>query len=68
MRNAAYTLSLLAAGVGIVLLTVASPGNDVRTALGTLLLVAAGVVAGIGKAIDLLGYVREGAADSRDTE
>lgn len=68
MRNAAYTLSLLAAVVGIVLLTVASAGNDVRTALGTLLLVAAVVVAGFGKAIDLLGYVREGAADSRDTE
>lgn len=66
MKNGAYTLSFFAAIVGLGLLTVAPSGNRILTVLGTLLMVGAAVVAGFGKAIDLLGHVREGASDPPD--
>ncbi|MFB6249887.1 MAG: hypothetical protein ABEL97_15100 [Salinibacter sp.] len=62
MRNGAYTLASIAALVGLVLLTVGS-SDGVETALGTVLLIVAPLLMGIGKAIDVLGYVRDGAAD-----
>ena len=63
MRNGAYTLAFIAALAGLVLLTVGH-SDGVETALGTVLLVVAPLLMGIGKVIDVLGYVRDGAADS----
>lgn len=66
MHNLAYRLALLAGIGGLVLLTVAGSGDDVRTPLGVAVLAAAGLLVGIGKAIDLLGYVEEGATDAEE--
>jgi hypothetical protein len=63
MRNGAYTLATTAAVLGIVLLMLAEPGAALLPSLGTVLLAVAVLLAGLGKGIDLLGYVREGAAD-----
>ena len=63
MKNGAYTLAGLSAVLGLVLLTVAEQGSGVATPLGTVLLVVALLLTGLGKGIDLLGHVREGAAD-----
>jgi hypothetical protein len=63
MQNGAYTLAMMAALGGLVLLMIAGQG-DYRTALGTVLLLVAGLLAGLGKGIDVLGYVREGARRS----
>jgi len=60
MRNVAYGLSTVAALAGLVLLMIAGQG-DYRTALGTVLLGAALLLWGLGKGVDLLGYVQEGA-------
>ncbi len=68
MRNGAYTLAGLSAVLGLVLLTVAEQGSSVFTSLGTVLLVVAALLAGLGKGIDLLGYVQEGAAGPDDRE
>jgi len=62
MRNGAYTLAVLSAVLGLVLLAVAGRGRGVATPLGTVLLVMAMLLGGIGKVIDVLGHVREGAA------
>jgi len=62
MRNGAYTLASIAALAGLVLLMVGH-SDGVETALGTVLLVVAPLLMGIGKVIDVLGYVRDGAAD-----
>ena len=67
MQNGAYTLAMMAALGGLVLLMIAGQG-DYRTALGTVLLLVAGLLAGLGKGIDVLGYVREGARRSDDHE
>ena len=64
MHNLAYRLALLAGIGGIVLLVVGGPGDDVKNTLGVTALAVAGLLAGLGKAIDVLGYVREGATDS----
>ena len=64
MHNLAYRLALLAGIGGIVLLWVGGPGDDVKNTLGVTALAVAGLLAGLGKAIDVLGYVREGATDS----
>ena len=64
MHNLAYRLALLAGIGGIVLLGVGGPGDDVKNTLGVATLAVAGLLAGLGKAIDVLGYVREGATDS----
>jgi len=66
MRNGAYALATLAAVFGLVLLSVAAPGADLYTPLGTVLLAVAALLAGLGKGIDLLGHVRDGATDSDD--
>jgi hypothetical protein len=66
MHNLTYRLALLASIGGLVLLTVAGSGDDVRTPLGVTVLAAAGLLAGLGKAIDLLGYVEEGATDAEE--
>lgn len=67
MRNIAYRLALVAALVGLVLLTVAGSGDDVRNPLGVSLLAVAALLAGVGKALDVLGYVEEGATDAHDS-
>lgn len=67
MRNGAYTLATTAALGGLVLLTIAEQG-DYRTALGLVLFLVAGVLAALGKGVDVLGYVREGARRSDDPE
>lgn len=67
MRNGAYSLSFLAAVAGLVLIAIAEPGASIHTPLGTVLLVAAVLLFGLGKGIDLLGYVRDGAADPDDS-
>ena len=64
MHNLAYRLALLAGIGGIVLLVVGGPGDDVKNTLGVAALAVAGLLAGLGKAIDVLGYVRDGATDS----
>jgi len=66
MHNLAYRLALLAGIGGLVLLTIAGPGDDVRTPLGVAVLAAAALLVGVGKAIDLLGYVEEGATDAEE--
>jgi len=63
MRNGAYTLGLIAVLAGLGLLTIGEPGG-VETALGTVLLILAVLLGGVGKIVDLLGYVGEGAAES----
>lgn len=68
MRNGAYTLAGLSAVLGLVLLTVAGQGSSVSTSLGSVLLVVAALLAGLGKGIDLLGYVWDGAAGPDDRE
>lgn len=60
MRNGAYTLASIAAILGVVLLTLAEPGAGLYTPLGTLMLVVAVLLSGLGKGIDLLGHVRDG--------
>ncbi|PSQ96040.1 MAG: hypothetical protein BRD55_08325 [Bacteroidetes bacterium SW_9_63_38] len=67
MRNGAYTLATMAALGGLVLLSVAGQG-DYRTALGVMLFLAAGVLAGIGRGVDVLGYVHEGVRRSDEHE
>lgn len=67
MRNGAYTLATTAALGGLALLMIAGQG-DYRTALGIVLLLVAGLLTGLGKGIDVLGYVREGARRSDDQE
>lgn len=68
MRNGAYTLATGAAVLGLVLLTLAEPGAGLFTPLGTVMMIVAVLLAGLGKGIDLLGYVQEGAADADDGE
>ena len=68
MQNVAYRLALLAGIGGLVLLMVAGPGDDVRTPLGVVVLAAAGLLAGLGKVVDLLGYVEEGATDAEESQ
>lgn len=68
MQNPAYRLALLAGVGGLVLLMWASQGSGVKTPLGTALIAAAGLLLGLGKIIDLLGYVKEGATDADELE
>jgi hypothetical protein len=62
MRNGAYTLAFLAALAGLALLMVGH-ADGMETALGTVLLIVAPLLGGVGKVIDVLGYVRDGAAE-----
>ncbi len=62
MRNGAYSFAFLALVGGLVLLMIAEQ-DDVLTPLGVILLLSSLLLAGIGKVIDVLGYVREGATD-----
>ena len=68
MQNRAYTLATGAAVLGLVLLTLAEPGAGLYTPLGTVLLAVAVLLVGVGKGIDLLGHVRDGAAGPDDPE
>lgn len=68
MHNLAYRLALLAGLGGLVLLTIAGSGDDVRTPLGVALLAAAVLLVGLGKALDVLGYVEEGATDAEEPQ
>jgi hypothetical protein len=61
MRNGAYTLALISVLGGLVLLMIGESGG-VETSLGTVLLIVALLLGGVGKIVDLLGYVGEGAA------
>ncbi len=65
MQNGAYTLAVLAVGVGLALLTLAD-GTSFYTSLGSVLVLVALLLAGLGKGIDLLGHVRDGATDPDD--
>jgi hypothetical protein len=65
MRNGAYSFAFLALVGGLGLLMIAEQ-DDVLKPLGVILLVLSLLLAGIGKVIDVLGYVREGAADPED--
>lgn len=67
MRNGAYSLAVLSTMGGFALLFIAEQGSA-HTALGTVLLLIALLLAGLGKGIDLLGYVHEGAAESETRE
>lgn len=62
MRNGAYSFAFLALVGGLVLLMIAEQ-DDMLTPLGVILLLVSLLLAGIGKVIDVLGYVREGATD-----
>jgi hypothetical protein len=68
MRNGAYTLAGLSVVLGLVLLTVAEQGSGLSTSLGTVLMLVAVLLAGLGKGIDLLGHVWEGAAEPDERE
>lgn len=65
MQNIASRLALLAGVGGLILLTIA-PHDDIRNTLGVVLLAMAALLVGLGKGIDLLGYVREGATDAEE--
>jgi len=56
VHNLAYRLALLSSIAGLVLLTTAGSGDDVRTPLGVALLAA------------VLGYVEEGATDAEEPQ
>lgn len=66
MKNSAYVLAFIAGVAGFVLLTLAEQGAGLYTSLGTVLLLAAVIVAAIGKVIEWLRHVRDGAIDSSD--
>lgn len=66
MQNGAYALAALAATAGIILLTVAEQGAGLYTSLGSVLLLAALVVAALGKVVDWLRHVRAGASEPKD--
>lgn len=66
MKNGAYVLAFIAGVAGFVLLTLAEQGAGLYTSLGTVLLLAAVIVAAIGKVIEWLRHVRDGAIDSSD--
>lgn len=68
MQNGAYRLAFVAATAGLVLLMMAGRGDSLYTSLGTTLLLAAIVLAVIGKGIDLLHYVGDGAAETDKRE
>ncbi len=65
MQNGAYTLAGLSAVLGLILMSVAD-GTGLYTPLGTTLVVVALLLVGLGKGIDLLGHVRDGAIDGDD--
>lgn len=67
MRNGAYSLAVLSTIGGFALLLIAEQGSA-QTALGSVLLLIALLLAGLGKGIDLLGYVHEGASESNEPE
>lgn len=66
MHNGAYTLAVLATGLGLGLLIVAD-GTGFYTPLGLVLLIVALLLAGLGKGVDLLGHVRDGVTDTDDS-
>lgn len=68
MQNVAYRLSLLTVIGGLVLLMIAERGSDIKTPLGVALIGGAVLLAGIGKLVDLLGYVEEGATEAKDEQ
>jgi len=66
MQNVAYRLAFVASIGGLVLLMTAGSGDDVRTPLGVAVLAGAVLLAGVGKTLDVLGYVEEGATDAEE--
>jgi hypothetical protein len=67
MNNGAYRLAVVSATGGLVLLMLSEPGSgSLYPSLGTALLLAAMVIAGLGKGVDWLGHVRDGALDRDD--
>lgn len=65
MQTIPSRLALLA-GVGGLVLLLISPHDDVKNTVGVALLAMAVLLIGLGKGIDLLGYVREGATDAEE--
>ena len=68
MKNGAYRLAFLSAVSGLVLLLLSEPGTSLYPSLGTALLLAAVVIGGVGKVVEWLGYVRDGAVDHNGTD
>jgi hypothetical protein len=69
MTNGAYTLAALSAAGGLLLLMLSEPGSrSLYPSLGTTLLLVAVLLGGIGKGIEWLGHVRDGALNRDETE
>ena len=66
VQTVASRLALLVGIGGLALLLMAGPGDDLRTTLGVVGLVGAGLLVGLGGLLKVLGYVEEGAADAED--
>jgi hypothetical protein len=66
VQTVASRLALLVGIGGLALLLMAGPGDDLRTTLGMVGLVGAGLLVGLGGLLKVLGYVEEGAADAED--
>lgn len=45
----------------------AAPGDSLQTTLGGAVLAGSVLMVGLGKVIDLLGHVRDGAADAEES-
>lgn len=67
MQNVAYRLALLAGIGGVLALMTAAPGDSLQTTLGGAVLAGSVLMVGLGKVIDLLGHVRDGAADAEES-
>ena len=68
MKNGAYSLAVLSTAGGLVLLMLSGPGSSLYPSLGTALLLAAVLLGGIGKGVEWLGHVRDGALDRDEAE
>jgi len=64
VRSIAPRLAALVCVGGLVLLGTAGPDDNLQTLLGVMGLVGAGLLLGLGKVLDVLGYVEEGATDA----
>lgn len=65
MQNGAYRLAGLSIVGGVALLTIAGQ-DDYRSALGIVLLLVAALLAGVGKGVEWLGYVQDGARSKEE--
>ena len=68
MSNLSSRLALVVGVGGLALLVMAGPGDNLRSLLGVVGLVGAGLLVGLGKVLNVLGYVEEGATDAGDSK